>query len=116
MSNDMMKRPLAVCAMALLAATSQTWANVEYSLDGGMLKVTAASEYANRGLKLLWDSTDKGEVVTNWANAALIVASVPSGGGTWTVNLAALGIAADAQCRIASYIPFARLDMLEQQH
>ena len=116
MSNDMMKRPLAVCAMALLAATSQTWANVEYSLDGGMLKVTAASEYANRGLKLLWDSTDKGEVVTNWANAALIVASVPSGGGTWTVNLAALGIAADAQCRIVSYIPFARLDMLEQQH
>ncbi len=116
MSNDMMKRPLAVCAMALLAATSQTWANVEYSLDGGMLKVTAASEYANRGLKLLWDSTDKGDVVTNWANSTTIVASVPSGGGTWTVNLAALGIAADARCRIASYIPFARLDMLEQQH
>ena len=104
---------LVVTAICVATVPSSSWA-VEYSLDGGVLKVTASSDYAGKGLKLLWDSTDKGDVVTNWANSTTIVGSVPSAGGTWTVNLSALGIAADAQCRIASCMTFARLDMIKQ--
>ena len=104
---------LVVAAICVATVPSSSWA-VEYSLDGGVLKVTASSDYAGKGLKLLWDSTDKGNVVTNWANSTTIVGSVPSAGGTWTVNLSALGIAADAQCRIASCMTFARLDMIKQ--
>ena len=104
---------LVVAAICVATVPSSLWA-VEYSLDGGVLKVTASSDYAGKGLKLLWDSTDKGDVVTNWANSTTIVGSVPSAGGTWTVNLSALGIAADAQCRIASCMTFARLDMIKQ--
>ena len=107
------KRAVCLAAVAALAAIS-SFGEVAYSINRNTLTVTASSAYARKGLKLLWDSTDKGNVVANWANSSLIVDSVPSGGGTYTVDLAALGITNDTPCRIASYVHFARLNMLYQ--
>ena len=109
------KGRFAVClaAVAAIAAIS-SFGEVAYSINGNTLTVTVSSLYARKGLKLLWDSTDKGNVVTNWSNSAQIVDSVPSGGGTYVIDLAALGITNDTPCRIASYVHFARLNMLYQ--
>ena len=105
----------AVCLAAVAAtAAIPSFGEVAYSINGNTLTVTASSLYAKKGLKLLWDSTDKGDAVTNWANSVQIVDSVPSGGGTYVVDLAALGITNDTPCRIASYVHFARLNMLYQ--
>ena len=105
----------AACLAAVMAiAASSSFGDVAYSIDGNTLTVTASSVYARKGLKLLWDSTDKGSVAANWSNTSLIVDSVPSGGGTYTVDLAALGITNSTPCRIASYERFARLDVLRQ--
>ena len=105
----------AVCLAAVAAtAAIPSFGEVAYSINGNTLTVTASSLYAKKGLKLLWDSTDKGDAVTNWANSVQIVDSVPSGGGTYVVDLAALGITNDTPCRIASYAHFVRLNMLYQ--
>ena len=97
------KGRFAVCLAAVAAtAAISSFGEVAYSINGNTLTVTASSLYARKGLKLLWDSTDKGDVVTNWSNSAQIVDSVPSGGGTYIVDLAALGITNDTPCRIAS--------------
>ena len=106
---------IAVCLAAVMAiAASSSFGDVAYSFAGNTLTVTASSAYARKGLKLLWDSTDKGNVVANWSNSSLIVDSVPPDGGTYTIDLAALGITNDTPCRIASYVHFARLNMLNQ--
>ena len=106
---------IAVCLAAVVAiAANSAFGDVAYSIDGNTLTVTASSVYARKGLKLLWDATDKGSVAADWSNSSLIVDSVPSGGGTYTVDLAALGITNDTPCRIASYVRFARLDVLRQ--
>lgn len=106
---------IAVCFAAVMAiAASSSFGDVAYSIDGNTLTVTASSAYARKGLKLLWDTTDKGNVVANWSNSSLIVDSVPSGGGTYVIDLAALGITNGTPCRIASYAHFARLNMLNQ--
>ena len=81
----------AVCLAAAIAAIS-SFGDVAYLIDGNTLTVTASSAYAKKGLKLLWDTTDKGNVVANWSNSSLIVDSVPPDGGTYTIDLAALGI------------------------
>ena len=105
----------AACLAAVMAiAASSSFGDVAYSIDGNTLTVTASSLYARKGLKLLWDTTDKGNVVANWSNSSLIVDSVPPDGGTYTIDLAALGITNDTPCRIASYVHFARLNMLNQ--
>lgn len=104
-----------MCFAAIMAiAANSTFGDVAYSIDGNTLTVTASSVYARKGLKLLWDATDKGSVAANWSNSSLIVDSVPSGGGTYAVDLAALGITNGTPCRIASYERFARLDVLRQ--
>ena len=106
---------IAVCLAAVMAiAANSAFGDVAYSIDGNTLTVTASSVYARKGLKLLWDSTDKGNVVANWSNSSLIVDSVPPDGGTYAIDLAALGITNDTPCRIASYERFARLDVLRQ--
>ena len=106
---------IAVCLAAVMAiAAISSFGEVAYSINGNTLTVTASSLYARKGLKLLWDSTDRGNVVTNWSNSVQIVDSVPSGGGTYVLDLAALGITNDTPCRIASYAHFARLNMLNQ--
>ncbi len=103
------------CLAAVMAiAAISSFGEVAYSIDGNTLTVTASSAYAKKGLKLLWDSADKGNVVANWSNSSQIVDSVPSGGGTYTIDLAALGITNGIPCRIVSYVRFARLDVLRQ--
>ena len=89
-------------------------ADIVYTIDGSILTVTATSAYANKGLKLLWDSTDKGSSAVNWSNSATIANSVSSVGGTYTIDLAALGITNGTPCRIASYMRFSRLNALKQ--
>ena len=74
---------IAVCLAAVVAiAANSAFGDVAYSIDGNTLTVTASSVYARKGLKLLWDATDKGSVAADWSNSSLIVDSVPSGGGT----------------------------------
>jgi hypothetical protein len=89
-------------------------ADIVYSINGSTLTVTASAAYADRGLKLLWDSADKGSSTVNWSNSATITHSVPSVGGTYTVNLAELGISVGTPCRVASYMNFSRLNALKQ--
>jgi len=118
-NNNMRKLPgkAAILAAAIAASAAIPMAanaDVAYSIDGNTLTVTASSAYANKGLKLLWDLADKGNVATNWSHSALIVDTVPSVGGTYTVDLAALGITNGTPCRIASYLHYARLNMLKQ--
>lgn len=103
---------LAVAASAALPMAA--YADVAYSIDGNTLTVMASDAYENKGLKLLWDSTDKGDVASDWSNSVVIVDTVPSIGGTYSVDLAALGITNGTPCRIASYSHFARLNMLKQ--
>ena len=110
----MKKLTFVACVAVAASATISAFGEVAYSISGNTLTVTASSLYARKGLKLLWDTTDKGNVVTNWSNSAHIVDSVPSNGGTYTVDLAALGITNDTPCRIASYAHFNRLNMLYQ--
>ena len=103
----------AMCLAAAIATIS-SFGDVAYLIDGNTLTVTASSAYARKGLKLLWDTADKGDVVANWSNSVQIVDSVPSGGGTYAIDLAALGITNGTPCRIVSYVHFARLNMLDQ--
>ena len=110
----MKKLTFVACVAVAASAAISALGEVAYSINGNTLTVTASSLYARKGLKLLWDTADKGNVVTNWSNSSLIVDSVPSNGGTYTVDLAALGITNDTPCRIASYVHFARLNMLYQ--
>ena len=99
---------------SIIAAAAGANADIVYSIDGSKLTVTASSAYENRGLKLLWDSTDKGSSAINWSNSATITHSVPSVGGTYTIDLATLGISAGTPCRVASYMNFSRLNALKQ--
>ena len=110
----MKKLTFVACVAVAASAILPAFGDVAYSINGNTLTVTASSLYARKGLKLLWDTTDKGNVVANWSNSALIVDSVPSNGGTYTIDLAALGITNGTPCRIASYVRFARLDVLRQ--
>ena len=107
------KRAVCLAAVAALAAIS-SFGEVAYSINRNTLTVTASSAYARKGLKLLWDTTDKGDVAADWSNSYNIVDSVPSGGGTYVVDLVALGITNGTPCRIASCVHFARLDVLRQ--
>ena len=63
-------------------------------------------------MKLLWDATDKGGTVASWANSATFAENVPAAGGTYTVNLATLGITNGTPCRIAAFLNYRRLDFL----
>ena len=101
-----------VAASALLPMVVN--ADIVYSLDCNTLTVAASAHEVGKRLKLLWDSTDKGDVDADWSNSAVIAEAVPSVGGTYTVDLAALGITNGTPCRLASYSCFARLNMLKQ--
>ena len=109
-----MRTAILIMAVSVAVAAISSFGEVAYSINGNTLTVTASSLYARKGLKLFWDSTDKGNVVANWSNSALIVDSVPSSGGTYAIDLAALGITNGTPCRIASYEHFARLTALNQ--
>ncbi|MBO4286589.1 MAG: hypothetical protein J5985_00290 [Kiritimatiellae bacterium] len=110
-----MRKLMAVAVVAASATvSSSSWADVVYSIDGNTMTVTAPATYGGKGLWLLWDSTDKGDVVADWSNSLTLTNSVPAVGGTWTVDLAALGITNGTPCRIASFRRFMRLDMLKQ--
>jgi len=71
--------------------------------------VTAPSTLAGKGLLLQTDAESAG----TWTTATNIVGAVPSEGGVYTVDLAALGIANGTPCRIASGTVYNNLDMLQ---
>ena len=99
--------------MVVCVAVMPSKADVSYSLDGGMMTVKATSSFAGKGLVLLWDAADRGDIAAGWANSTNFVTSVPAGGGTFTVNLNALGITNGTPCRIAAAAVYKRLDMLQ---
>ena len=103
----------AAIAAICVAAALPSWANVSYRINGDTMTVTASSSYAGGSLKILWDVTDKGETVANWANSATFAENIPSSGGTYTVDLVALGITNGTPCRIAAFLNYRRLDFLK---
>ena len=92
-------------------------AGVSYSLNGGTLTVVAPSTLAGKGLRLLWNKADGGDVsdVASWTNSLDFVSCVPSTGGVFSVSLDACGITNGQPCRIATYVRYNRLATLKTQ-
>ena len=86
---------------------------LDVALDGMVLTVTAPAGLEGEKLVLLWDDSDKGGDPTAWANSEVLVASLPASGGTYSANLATLGIGRGAVCRIATVNQVQLLDMLK---
>ena len=86
---------------------------LDVALDGTLLTVTAPSGLAGEQLVLLWDDSDKGGDPTAWANSEVLAASLPASGGTYSANLATLGIVRGAVCRVATVNQVQLLDMLK---
>ena len=95
------------CAMSL-----PSFADVAYSLEGGTLTVNASSSDAGKNIRLLWDESDKGALVSDWANSTSIADCVPVDGGTFSVELGSFGITNGQPCRIASSMSYQWLDKL----
>ena len=89
--------------------TSPVFADVHVCQNGGTLTVTAPSTLAGKGLLLQTDAESAG----TWTTATNIVGTVPSEGGVYTVDLAALGITNGTPCRIASGTIYNNLYMLQ---
>ena len=101
---------LAIMAGVVFALTAS--ADVAWSLNGGTLNVVASSTDAGKGLKLLWDESDRGTNPEDWSNGATIVSCVPANGGRYAVDLGELGISNGTTCRIATFVTYNRLDKL----
>ena len=86
---------------------------LDVALDGTSLTVTAPSGLAGEQLVLLWDDLDKGGDPTAWANSEVLAASLSASGGTYSVNLATLGIGRGHVCRVATVNQVQLLDMLK---
>ena len=86
---------------------------LDVALDGTLLTVTAPSGLAGEQLVLLWDDSDKGGDPTAWANSEVLVASLPASGGTYSANLATLGIGRGQVCRVVTVNQVQLLDMLQ---
>jgi hypothetical protein len=99
-----------LCAVALAAAVS---ADVACSFEGATMNVAAPSTHAGCRLELLWDSADKGDDPSAWANASEIAAAVPAAGARYVVDLNSLGITNGTPCRIVAYERYRLLDMLK---
>ena len=89
------------------------YADVAYSLNGGMMTITAPSTLAGKGIRILWDAEDKGADPAAWANSTNVVDAVPAAGGTYSIDLAACGITNGQPCRIVTSTRYRLLDMLQ---
>jgi len=112
MKQKSSRRTVLAAAMAVAGVfgliTSPAFADVHVSQNGATLTVTAPSTLAGKGLVLQTDAESSG----TWTTKANIVGAVPAAGGSYTVDLAALGIANGTPCRIASATCYERLTML----
>ena len=88
------------------------YADVSYSFNGGMMTITAPSTLAGKGIRIVWDSEDRGVEPAAWANVANVVDAVPAAGGTYTIDLESLGIANGQPCRIVTSTRYRLLDKL----
>ena len=59
------------------------YADVSYSFNGGMMTITAPSTLAGKGIRIVWDTEDRGTEPAAWANVANVVDAVPAAGGTY---------------------------------
>jgi hypothetical protein len=89
------------------------YADVSYSFNGGMMTITAPSTLAGKGIRIVWDSEDRGVEPAAWANVANVVDAVPAAGGTYTIDLESLGIANGQPCRIVTSTRYRLLDKLQ---
>ena len=83
------------------------------ALNGMELNVTVPSGLAGEQLLLLWDDSDKGGDPSAWTYSEVLAAALPSQGGTYSANLATLGIGRGHVCRIATVNPLQLLDTIE---
>lgn len=86
---------------------------LDVALNGMVLNVTAPSGLAGEQLLLMWDDSDKGSDPSAWAHSEVLSATLPEQGGTYSANLATLGIGRGCVCRIATVNQLQMLDMLE---
>ena len=106
-----MKKLLMMIGAAAVAVGAN--ADVAYSLNGGMMTITAPSTLAGKGIRILWDAEDKGADPAAWANSTNVVDAVPAAGGTYSIDLAACGITNGQPCRIVTSTRYRLLDMLQ---
>ena len=86
---------------------------LDVALDGTSLTVTAPAGLANERLVFVWDVADKGDDPAAWANSETLAASLPAQGGTYTANLATLGVGREHVCRVMTVNEVSLLDMLK---
>ena len=103
---------IAIAASAAIPMAALAEGGLSYYFEGAKMHVRASSTLSGKRLVLLWDETDKGETAAAWAHSTNFVAAVPAAGGTYTLDLDALGISNGMSCRIASATCYERLTML----
>ena len=86
---------------------------LDVALNGMVLNVTAPSGLAGEQLLLMWDDSDKGGDLSAWAHSEVLAAALPTQGGTYSANLATLGIGRGHVCRVATVNQMELLDMLK---
>ena len=86
---------------------------LDVSLNGIVLNVAVPSGLAGEQLLLLWDDSDKGGDPSAWTHSEVLSAALPAQGGTYSANLATLGIGRGHVCRVATVNQLQMLDMLE---
>ena len=101
----------AVCSSVAIVPNAIPTLDVSFS--GMDMTVTAPAGLANERLVFLWDVADRGDDPTAWANSETLAASLPAQGGTYSANLAALGVGREHVCRVMTVNEVSLLDMLK---
>ena len=101
---------LLACGVCLIS--SALFAGVSYRLLGPILKVTASAGSAGDGIVFVWDEADRGDDVANWAHSAVVTESVPTGGSTYRLDLASLGVTEGMACGLVATRTYQCLDRL----
>lgn len=103
-------RRVAFC-LALAAGSVEALAGISWSLDGATLSVTAPSTYAGKAIQLVWGQADGA-----WANTNTVCDAVAAGGGTYTCDLKAAGIANGTELHLQTCHRYQVLDKIYQPY
>lgn len=88
-------------------------APITVSFRGSRLVADVPAHYAGDRLLLLWDDTDEGSEIGNWANRYELASVVKKGGGSHVVDLGRLGVRNGQPCAVVAVQQYEPLAMLE---
>ena len=86
---------------------------VELELAGSRLRIAVPPSFAGETLLVVWDDADRGDDPANWSHSSTIAGVVGAEGGTWNVNLSALGVSNRQVCAVVVAHRLRLLDMLK---